>query len=504
MLKIKVKGDIHVCVPDTIQLMTPYILLEQEDWFEDEIKFLRHAAKPGMNVIDIGANYGLYTLTLGKHILPDGNIWAFEPASRTAGYLAQSIDANRLGNIQLIQAALSEKKGQARLSLYPNAEINSLLNQGNAPDTETVELLTLDDCALEYGWKDIDFIKLDAEGEEQRIILGGMQFLTEQSPLIMFELKHGDTVNQSLIDQFAGLGYTPYRLMPGLQLLAPLDAQSRQEPFLLNVFCCKPDRAQKLESQGLLTRYSGKDIPCRPAEGMHLRKCISGMPYYRTFRTSWDRAARKQTVTGQDRYSKALLLYFTAHMSTPDIPYRGACLEQSGQLMEQALAQDTNLSRLQTYSRVMYELGNRAKAVQVLNDLLSQISPETRIALPEPFLPVSPRFDQIPLSNKAQVTEWCLSSIIEQFEKLQAYSSFYIEPPEQLQKMLTRLDYHGRHAFRSAEMERRRQLVSLRHGYPHAADLAGLLTVESKENLNAGIWRDGPLTGHRDTNRERR
>ena len=99
MLKINIRGGIHVCVPDTIQLMTPYVLLEQEDWFEDEIKFLRHVIQPGQDVIDIGANYGVYTLTLANLVGAAGHVWAFEPASMTATLLAASIAANDLGNI---------------------------------------------------------------------------------------------------------------------------------------------------------------------------------------------------------------------------------------------------------------------------------------------------------------------------------------------------------------------------------------------------------------------
>jgi len=87
----------------------------------------------------------------------------------TADYLQRSMALNGFDNIHLIRAALSAEPGQARLSLYPDAETNSLVSQTGTSDYETVELLTLDDCAQQYGWQDIDFVKLDAEGEEQRI-----------------------------------------------------------------------------------------------------------------------------------------------------------------------------------------------------------------------------------------------------------------------------------------------------------------------------------------------
>jgi hypothetical protein len=66
MLTLRVKGVLQVCVPDDIRWMMPYVLLEQEDWFEDEISFVRRLVQPGSRVIDIGANYGLYTLALAS------------------------------------------------------------------------------------------------------------------------------------------------------------------------------------------------------------------------------------------------------------------------------------------------------------------------------------------------------------------------------------------------------------------------------------------------------
>jgi len=85
---------VRVVVPQSLNLITPYVLLEQEDWFEDEIKFVRRVLAAGDNAIDIGANYGVYALSMARAVGPSGRVWAFEPASRTAKLLAESIAAN--------------------------------------------------------------------------------------------------------------------------------------------------------------------------------------------------------------------------------------------------------------------------------------------------------------------------------------------------------------------------------------------------------------------------
>jgi tRNA A58 N-methylase Trm61 len=79
---------VRIVVPDTLELITPYVLREQQDFFEDELPFVRQLLQPGQNVIDIGANYGVYTLPMAQKVGASGHVWAFEPASGTAQLLA--------------------------------------------------------------------------------------------------------------------------------------------------------------------------------------------------------------------------------------------------------------------------------------------------------------------------------------------------------------------------------------------------------------------------------
>jgi FkbM family methyltransferase len=468
--------------------MTSYVLLEQEDWFEDEIKFIRRAVSPGMRVVDIGANYGLYTLALSRCVTPSGMVWAIEPSAATVEYLKQSMLDNEFGNIRLIQAALSDHDGRARLNIYMDSELNSLVDGAGATDAETVDLVTLDHCAREHAWKDIDFLKLDAEGEEQRIIDGGKQFLAENSPLIMFELRHGQTVNHVLIDRFRDLGYAAYRLLPGLQLLSPLDVNAHHDNFLMNVFCCKPDRAGKLMGHGLLTGELDADIPRKYEEQTHWKMCISSKAYYGAFRGSWEGARRKHPAPGWEAYGRALGLYCLAHSDGIPVVNKGACLEQSRSFLERALDREENLPRLQTYARILSELGRREQAARVLHGLMREIAPDKDVVLDEPFIPAGPRFDHVPLKDKKLAVEWCLSCVFEQFEKLYSLSSFYVRDPELIKSSLRRMDYLCTHSFPSAEMERRRQLVRLLHGFQGSVEPSDLLARDAENNLNSQIW----------------
>lgn len=118
-------------------------------------------------MIDIGANFGVYTLSAAQAVGPEGRIWSFEPTARTAAFLSRSLEANNFGNVSIIRAGLSNRIGVAPLKVSRNPEYNSFgsLPQGETANFEAVPITTLDHWAAENRWPDIDFIKLDAEGE---------------------------------------------------------------------------------------------------------------------------------------------------------------------------------------------------------------------------------------------------------------------------------------------------------------------------------------------------
>src|SRR5262249_49963014 len=158
--------------------------------------------------------------------------WAFEPASGTAKLLADGIAANGFTQVTLEQCAVSNIRGTAELALHANSELNALVHdQSSGGETETVALVTLDDRLAAYNCRKIDFIKIDAEGEEANIVKGGQRFFAELSPLVLYEMKAGEHVHIDLVHAFAAIGYESYRLVPGLDVLTPFDAEIPPEPF---------------------------------------------------------------------------------------------------------------------------------------------------------------------------------------------------------------------------------------------------------------------------------
>jgi len=460
---LEIAGGVQIVVPDSLNLLTPYVLFEQRDWFEDEIGFVRRLLRPGQRTIDIGANYGVYALTMAKIVGPTGAVWAFEPASSTAALLSEGVAANNFSQVVVECSAISSACGTARLALNDNSEFNSLVrDELPALTTETVPVVTLDDCLMRYGWKDIDFMKIDAEGEEANIIAGGQRFFTECSPLILYEVKAGADLHLELVQQFARIGFESYRLIPGLDLLIPFDVDSKSDAYLLNLFCCKRDRAELLTEMGLL--LDAATIKALTAAGRFERfyqshkgeytwdTRLSAMPYGALLSSHWSTPTGDSLAIGD-----VLACYAISQDASLESFERLRGLEVGIQLLKSLGNEVAQYLRLSTLTRVARDYGARTVAMNAIKQLLDSISPNRPIDASEPFLAPAKRFDTI--SPGASIDNWMLAASAEEFERLQSFSSFYMGDSSR-----SRLELIASLGFGSEEMGRRLQLLNARFG----------------------------------------
>ena len=458
---LEIAGGVRVVTPDSAHLITPYVLYEQQDWFEDEIGFLRRVLMPGQHAIDVGANYGVYTLSIAKAVGPSGAVWAFEPASSTAAYLEQSIAANNFTQVVLERSAISRACGTAQLTINDNSELNALVrDEGPGNASETVALVTLDDCLQRFGWKQIDFLKIDAEGEEANIIEGGRRFFAELSPLILYEVKAGEEVHLELVGKFADLGFDSYRLVPGLDLLVPFDTAAQPDGYLLNLFCCKKDRAELLSDRGLLLDSSS--ITAEKA-GNRLEHFLSQhrqqygwdielttLPYGAACAHLW------QSMPGEGAEVAHALTCFAVSQDTDLNPLeRFSALENSFMALVSLCQRAPRYLRLASLARVAREYGARTVAVAALGQLYQKLANNEPLDPREPFLAPGKRFDTI--EPRTDVKNWFLAAVIEEFERLSSYSSFFTgEGGRERLELMVSLGYE------SAEMRRRLELIRAR------------------------------------------
>ena len=410
---LEIPNNILVTVPSSPTFMTTFILMEQGDWFEDEMDFVRKFVKPGMKVIDIGANYGLYTLSMARNIGDTGKVWAFEPTESTAQCLKESIANNNFHNIKLVQAGLSNKTGTAKFFTSNNAELNSLsCDESVSNQSETISLLTLDYCRNDFNWDSIDFIKLDAEGEESNILKKGRRTLELISPLIMYELKHGSDINLPLINKFESMGYNSYRLIPAFNVLIPFNKDDSHDGYLLNLFCCKDSTSASLEDEGIIVKkWKAKNTVNNEVAIEYIRE----MPYSKKMEFT--------EIGNDDVYLSILNSYISIAQAKDSAEKIGFLMDSFNTLRRVLENGEKRIERLVTFSRIAFDVGERALGVKLLRHLIDIYNETANYELHEPFLPASNRYDEIVPSG--DLSEWLLASIIEAYVTKSSYSSYF-------------------------------------------------------------------------------
>ena len=153
---------------------------------------IERIASRGVNVIDIGANIGYYTILTSKLVGPDKRVYAFEPQPHVLNKLRANIEANGLLNVTVFPLALSDKAGtvpfhiptegsEAHGSIHANGRFEVM----KIVDVETQRL---DDVLSRLGSPEIGFIKMDAEGAELAILRGAVRLLSGPNrPILVFE-----------------------------------------------------------------------------------------------------------------------------------------------------------------------------------------------------------------------------------------------------------------------------------------------------------------------------
>lgn len=152
-------------------------------------QFLASNVKPGMTVIDVGANFGYYTLLLADAVGEQGKVIAVEPNPDTVMLLQETMQLNGYANrTKIVPCALSHQAGTAWLFSPDGEPKNALLvGQSGLPGgtTNEVPTLTLDSIALDLP--KVDLVKIDAEGGERGIVAGMMQLIARDRPTLVLE-----------------------------------------------------------------------------------------------------------------------------------------------------------------------------------------------------------------------------------------------------------------------------------------------------------------------------
>ena len=130
--------------------------------------------RPGMTVMDVGANVGLLTRQFCRRVGKSGRVYAFEPDPLTFQFL--EFNTRPFKNKELTQCAVSDNHEPALLHLnFTSGAGNSLLNKSHSTESVPVVCISLDEFLKQHGNPVVDVMKIDVEGAELSVLRGMRQ-----------------------------------------------------------------------------------------------------------------------------------------------------------------------------------------------------------------------------------------------------------------------------------------------------------------------------------------
>jgi FkbM family methyltransferase len=208
---ISALGNTYYIQPED-KIITP-VLLDWGVWERSETQEVSEILRPGDTFLDVGADFGWYTVIASKRVGPKGRVIAFEPVPGNLEFLRRNVAANRCENVRAEPVALSNKAGTLtfHLSRY-NLGDHSMLDAKDRPDSIEVPATTLDEY-LKDDPGQIALIKIDTQGAEGFILEGMRETLRKHPEMAIYmeftpsALRQTGFDPEAVLRQFGDRGY---------------------------------------------------------------------------------------------------------------------------------------------------------------------------------------------------------------------------------------------------------------------------------------------------------
>jgi FkbM family methyltransferase len=154
---------------------------------------LRLLVKNDDNVVDIGANVGIWTHYLAQLVGPEGRVWSFEPVPETFALLSLNVQRFDLKRVVVINQAVSDSETMMPMSVPRDSRgIRNyhLARIGLVPNSSAFQIsaVRLDSWFLRAGKPQITFVKIDTEEHELACIRGMSLLLDSCRPSLCVEI----------------------------------------------------------------------------------------------------------------------------------------------------------------------------------------------------------------------------------------------------------------------------------------------------------------------------
>lgn len=136
---------------------------------------------PGSTVLDVGANYGVYAIRAAQLVGPAGMVYAFEPNPILAHLLSKSKRANDLSCLRVVNSVVGERRGPVGFRLMEGVHGSGQVHELGE---NQMQMIALDDILV----TEVSLLKIDVEGYEGQVLMGGDVTIRRNRPVIVVEL----------------------------------------------------------------------------------------------------------------------------------------------------------------------------------------------------------------------------------------------------------------------------------------------------------------------------
>lgn len=178
---------------------------------------------PGSVIYDIGANVGYFSLLASELTGHDGKVYAFEPLPRNIEFLRKHVTLNRMVNIEVIEAAVSDQGGEASFDLGASSAMGHLADSGEI----SVRMVNLDEMFDAGELQPPDYVKVDVEGAEYAVLQGARKLLETYQPVLFLDT-HEREAHGPTIARLEELGYV-FDILDGESLMETKELVARPQ-----------------------------------------------------------------------------------------------------------------------------------------------------------------------------------------------------------------------------------------------------------------------------------
>ncbi|HEV2474703.1 MAG TPA: FkbM family methyltransferase [Chthonomonadales bacterium] len=165
--------------------------------------------RPGAVAYDVGANIGYLSLIMARQVGRKGQVYAFEPSPSSYRILETNGQLNRKLPLRGFPVAVADRSGVESFSFFQYDLVSRLGDCSRRYDDCTVIKVIvepLDRMIATLGLRLPDFVKIDVEGAEERVLEGMRDTLLEAHPTLLLET-HTDELERSTAARLQEIGY---------------------------------------------------------------------------------------------------------------------------------------------------------------------------------------------------------------------------------------------------------------------------------------------------------